>query len=135
MAFPVVPVAVGTLAVAGFGVEQWRRRKRAVSVDVAAQRAVVFEVAINSCKDPGKILLLADAFDEAGQGVEADMLRKRAALMSATPEVKAARKEALEKGLASTKKDGVLKLANAFEELGATVAAEKLRAHAGTLEK
>jgi hypothetical protein len=133
MPIPLIPVAIFGLAGTAFVVNKARVAKTEVTPQVAAERAIVFDTAINSCQDTAKLKELADVFEKVGCKPEATALRLRAALRDAPPELKQQRREALNKGLASTNKAGILNLANAFESIGATVAAAKLREHASTL--
>jgi len=133
MPLPLLPVAIGSLACAAYAVNKGRQPKP-ISAEAAANRTMIFDTALNTCKDSDKLRILAEAFNKEGARAEALMLCKRAELIDAPPEMKAARREALSKGLASTNKDGVLRLADAFEELGATAAAAKLREHAATID-
>ena len=134
MPLPLIPLAIGSLAAAAFAANKARESKKVMSAQTAAERMVIYDTALNTCKDSAKLRTLALAFEKAGQKPEATMLRKRADLMDAPKELKQARRESLAKGLASTNKAGVLNLANAYEEIGATAAAAKLRAHAETLD-
>lgn len=134
MPLPLVPIAIMSLAGVAYGVNKMRDAKNAVTVQTIAERRVIYETALNTCKEPEKLKKLADVFEQVGQKPEAIMLRKRADLMLASPETKKQRRESLDKGLASSNKEGVLALADAFEEIGATAAAEKLRNHASELD-
>ena len=132
MPLPLIPIAIAGLATAAYGAHKSRSPKP-VSAQVAAERAVIYDTAINTCKDSTKLRTLANVFEQVGCDTEAGMLRKRAALIDAPSELKKARRDALAKGLASNNKQGVLKLAEAYDEIGATSAAAKLREHASTI--
>jgi hypothetical protein len=73
---------------------------------------------------------IAAECDKQGHHVKASTLRKRADLRDADEKVKAARRQALEKGLSSTNIQGILRLAEAFEAATATSAARALRERA-----
>ena len=127
-----VPIAILGLITAA-GVAQSRRSKAPVDAATLAQRQSVYETAINTVKDPTKLRALAAAFRDEGMVPEADMLEKRAVLQELPPEVKAARRDALRKAMASTDPVKVLAMADAFDSQGCTGAAENLRKYAAGL--
>jgi len=133
MPLPLLPIAIAALA-AGAYTAKSKREKAAVSPQTMAERAVIYETALNHCKDSDKLRQMATVFRDQGHVAEADMLIKRALLREAPPEVQAARKEAFKKGLSSTDPAAVRALANAFDGQGATGAAGELREHARALE-
>jgi hypothetical protein len=104
-----------------------------VSPETLADRRMIYEVALNS-KDPVVLRRLAKAFESQGHKAEAIMLEKRAALRELPPDVKRQRSEAYRKGLASTNPSGVRNLAAAFEHMGCSAAAARLREHAAALD-
>jgi hypothetical protein len=85
-------------------------------------------------KDPDKLRILADAFDKCGLKNEGELLRKRATLRTAAPEVKAARKEAYRNAMKTKDPKVARQLADVFEKEGATGAAASLRHMAQGLE-
>ena len=103
------------------------------SAKLTPERKVIYDNALATIKDPAELRKLADSFQKEGLKKEADMLRKRATLRELPPETKAARKEAYKKGMQSTDKSGVLRLAEAFHLQGATGAAASLRKYAAGL--
>lgn len=127
-----IPLAIIAL-VGTAGVVQHKRTKTAADPRIQSQRLVIYETAINEVKDPAKLRALAATFRSEGMTAEADMLEKRAALQELPPEVKAARKEAFRKGMASTDPVAINALADAFHSQGATGAAENLRTYAAGL--
>lgn len=126
MILPVI--VIGTIATTAWQVH--KRRKRS---ELTPEKKRIFEAAMNSEATPEQFETLAKAFDADGLTYEAGMLRKRAALSSAPPEVKKARREAYRKALESTNKAGVLNLADAFAQQGAVGAAKSLRSYAAGL--
>lgn len=94
------------------------------------ERQEMYNEALEHLTDPAKLKKLADAFDAEGLHVQAVILRKRAELRGASPEVKAQRNAIFEKGMKSIKVDSILKLAQVFEDMTATGAAFELRKHA-----
>jgi len=98
-----------------------------------ANRRMIYQVALQ-CKDPVKLRKLAEAYRSEGHKAEAVMLEKRAVLRELPDNVKIARREAFEKGLASKNASGVRNLAAAFEHEGCTDAAARLREHAAAIE-
>jgi hypothetical protein len=133
MPLPLIPIGIAALATAAYGANKARQPKT-VDPKTEATRAVIYDTALNTCKDSAKLRELAKVFHQVGKDAEATMLMKRAALIDAPPELKKARRESLDQGMVSTNKQGILVLANAFEEIGATAAAAKLRQHASTLD-
>jgi hypothetical protein len=123
-----VEVIVGGLVVAA-----WHKARGAATI--TPEEEEMFVGAMEHLQDIPKLRTLADAFEKKRLPIYANLLRKRAELRAATPEVKAQRKAALEKGLASTDPKAVEILANAFEKLTATAAAKKLREHATALRQ
>lgn len=129
-----VPVAIATLTAAAY-VAQSRRKPKEISAKARAERRVIFETLINEVKDPEVLRQFADAFRHEGNPVEADMLLKRAQLRELPPDVKNARRDAFKKGMASKDPVAIRKLADAFEQTGATGAAGALRDAALALER
>lgn len=94
------------------------------------EREKVYLAALADLHDPVELRKLADVFEKNGLGVEATMLRRRADLRGQTAEQKQARREAYDKGMASSDVVAVERLADAFESITATGAAMALRKHA-----
>ena len=128
----VLPIVILGL-VGAAGVAQSRRTKKAVDPRTVAERQVIYETALNTCKDPAKLRALAETYRSEGLTAEADMLCKRAALQELPQEVKDARKEVYRKAMESTNVNGILALARAYDEEGATGAAQNLRKYAAGL--
>lgn len=103
------------------------------SAAMTEERVKIFQQALEE-KDETKILKLANEFEKAGCLLEADYLRKRAALKNLPPETKARNKAVLKKALASTDPVAVAKVAEAFKKVGAAGTAEKLAARVETLK-
>ncbi len=103
------------------------------SPETLANRRMIYEVALQ-CKDPKKLRELAAAYASQGHKAEAIMLEKRAALRELPEDEQIKRREAYRKGLASTNASGVRNLAAAFEHMGCSGAADKLREHAAALD-
>jgi hypothetical protein len=133
MPLPLIPIAIATLA-GGAWWAKTKRDKQGVDPVVTAQRAVIFDTAINKVHDGAKLRELAKAFRDQGLTVEADMLVKRAELNEAPPEVKKARQEAYRKGMKSTDIPAIRNLADAMASMGAAGAAKSLRDYATGLE-
>jgi len=101
------------------------------------KRELVFNRAVETLKDPNELESLAFAFGAEGLEVEAERLRKRAALPSLPKEIARARQEAFRKAMASSDVDAIRIVARAFLEEGASAAAKALsdRADALSAEK
>lgn len=78
---------------------------------------------------------LARAFEKARCFPQARMLRLRIDLEELPEEIKAIRQETFQRAMASRKIPGILKVAQAFEDYGATSSAAKLRRHAEAVAK
>jgi hypothetical protein len=124
-----IPVTV----VCGIAATAWRVHSRRKRSELTPDRKRVFEAAMNSELSPEDFAKLSKSFDEQGLKYEGNMLRKRAALSAAPPEIKQARREAYRKALASTNKPQIMKLADAFASQGAVGAAASLRRYASGL--
>ncbi len=133
-----VPIAIVAL-LASAGVAQHARSKKAASPATLAARMAIYKTAIGAddpntaLKDPDKLRTLAQSFRDEDMIAEANMLDKRAALQERPAEVKVAHKEAFRKGMASTDPAKVNDLADAFDSMGCTGAAENLRKYAAGL--
>ena len=134
MPVPMIPVAVFGLAATAWYAQ---RRRAAIPPNPvkAATHAAIFGTAINGKLPPEKLRAMAEAFRSQGLTAEARMLDLRVALAEAPPEVKEQRREAYRKGMSSTDVAGIRNLAAAFESIGATGAADKLREYAGAVEE
>ncbi len=108
--------------------------KTTLELDGAAKSA--FDKAMNVSKDPKAIKALADAFVKQGSPAlvsAADLLTKRANLLTLPRDVVLARRKAFKDGMKSAKPDAIQALAVAFENQGATGAADALRKHAQSI--
>ena len=121
-----VPVILGALAV-GTGVAIYKKHKKG---GMTPQRKQIFEAAIKTLKDPVKLRSLADSFDKEGLKAEATILRKRAAIFSASPEVVAQKKSVFKTAMKSSKPEAVTKVAQEFHKQGHFEVANQLRNYA-----
>ncbi len=128
-----VPIGIGLLAT-GAWIMQKRRERAPISEAEKAERAVVFDTAINQVKDPEKLRALAKAFRSEGLDTEATLLDQRADLNTASPEEKAERTAIYKQAMASKNPAAIREVATAFDEIGATGAAVSLRQVATGLE-
>ena len=99
------------------------------------ERKNIYEAALKTKLPAEKLRALADAFEKEGLKEEAEMLRKRAALRDAPPNVKKDRRIAYKKGITSKDPAAVEQLAGAFQKMGATSAALNLKRYAAGLRK
>jgi hypothetical protein len=134
MPLPLIPIAIFGLAGGAWYAER-RRAPKAPDAATFATRQAIFGQALNSKLPPDKLRAMAKAYRDSGMMAEAHMLDLRVALAEAPPEVKEARRQALKAGLASDNVPAIRDLARAFESLGATGAADKLREYAGAVEQ
>ncbi len=129
----VVAGGIALLSLLAF-VAAGRRKGKPPTEAEKAERAVIFDTAINQVKDPEKLRALAKSFREEGLTAEATLLDQRAALATASPEEKAARTEIYKKALASKNPAAIREVAAAFDDIGATGCAVSLRVVAKGLE-
>lgn len=127
MPFPLIPFAVAAL-----GGLAYLKVKQAAK-GLTPERKIIYETALETEKDPVKLRNLAAAFRKEGLIEQAVMLEKRAALRDLPPEIKEARTEAYKAGMSSNNPDGVMRLATAFKNEGATGAAQSLTRYAGAI--
>lgn len=129
MPLPLLPLGIAALA----GASWWRIRRR-TDEGMTPERAIIYDTALKTVKEPEKLRALAKAFREAGLGPQADLLEKRATLRELPVDVKSARKDAFKAGMASTNIPAIEKLADTFEGEGATGASDALRKYATGLK-
>lgn len=131
MPLPLVPLA----AAAVLAPIVWGLRKRRPAKGLTPERKKIFDAALLRLKDPEKLKSLATTFKKEGLKREAELLEKRAALRTLPVETQKARRAVFRKALSSKNKAGIMKVADAFRDEGATGAAAALRAYAAGLEK
>lgn len=124
-----LPAAIFGLA----GLVAVTKKDPVIPPHIQAQRQVIFEAALN-CHDPILLRKISQAFLKEGYKAEGNMLELRARLAEAPAHIKKQRKEWLQAGLSSRRPSAVRNMAAAFEAIGATGAAGKLRQHAKALE-
>ena len=88
------PVVIGLT-----GAAAWKVHKKKTTPN--PQQKMILDTALNSKRTPEEYKTLADAFDAQGLKAEATLLRNRAAMQEASPEKKAAWKDAFKKALSS----------------------------------
>lgn len=124
----VIPVAVGTLAVANYV-----KRPKDYGV-MTAERTSLFNAAITgSLKDPDKLDKLATAFQGQGLYEQAKLLKQRAKLRRLPEDIQKARQAVFRKAMLSKNKAGILQLADVYDSEGCTGAAMRLREKASGL--
>ena len=124
----VIPVAVGTLAVANY-----IRRPKDYGT-MTAERTSLFNAAISGAlKDPDKLDTLATAFEGQGLFEQAKLLRQRAKLRRLPEDTQKARRDVFRKAMLSKNKQAILTLAAAYDAEGCTGAAMRLREKASGL--
>jgi hypothetical protein len=128
---PLIPIGIAALA----GTAWWASKKKTDEKhgELTAERAIIYDTALKTVKDPEKLEALSKAFSEAGLQPQADLLLKRAALRVLPVDTKAVRKEIFKQGMASTNPLAIERLAASFEGEGATGAADALRRYAAGL--
>jgi transcriptional regulator of met regulon len=92
------------------------------------ERTKVYRAALSGAvKEAEALDELAGAFAHQGLKEQANLLRKRAKLRRLPDETKKLRREVFRQALESKNRDGILVLANAYEQEGCTAAASRLR--------
>lgn len=127
---PLLPIGILMLSGGAFIAAKNQEKKN----EMTPSRQHVFETALNEVKEPEKLRALAKAFRDQGLNVQADLLEKRAKLRELPPNIKAERRDAFRKGMASKDPNAVRRLAEVFDREGATGAANALRKYADQLD-
>jgi hypothetical protein len=118
------------LAAGGYYAKTQHEKNVPSKGQMTPERTVIFETALAQVKDSGKLRALATAYRKEGLTKEADILEKRAKIRDLPPEQKEARRQAFRKGMDAKDPIKVENLAKAFDEAGATGAADALRKYA-----
>ena len=119
-------VALGTLGVAALA----NSRRSGVMTE---KRDEIYRDCLSGRVPVDRMRAVADSFEKVRCYPQARMLRLRVALQELSPEEQASMRANFQKGMASKNGPGVLRLAQAFDERGATSSAAKLRRHARAL--
>lgn len=101
--------------------------------EMTEERDRIYRDCLSGSEPVEKMRKVAAAFEKARCFPQARMLRQRIALLELPPEIQEQRKQNFEKGMKSTNRAGILRLADAFDREGATTSARKLREHALSL--
>lgn len=117
-----LPIVVAALAGLAYWQKPWKR--------LTPEKRAAYENAMRELRDAPKLRTLAEAYAKQGFKKEAEMLTRRAKCLELPPEVKAARRAAFEKAMASTNADQIESMAKAFEQQGQTLTAATLRNYA-----
>jgi hypothetical protein len=122
-------IAVGSLLLFA-----WHQAGKAKQGELTPERKAIFQAALESLEDSGKLRDLADVFEKEGCTMQAEVLRKRAKLREMPKAFKDQRHEAFRKGMSSANYEGILGLAKMFEDEGAVGAANALRGYAAGIK-
>lgn len=115
------------------GLGTYRALRRPQIVGMTAQRVQIYQAALSTLKDPAKLRVLAQAFEDAGCLAEARILKQRAALRELPKEVRLQRRDIISRAFKSSNIEAVRKVAAAFAEQGAVGAAANLNRYADSL--
>jgi len=129
-------VVLGVAALLAWRTQSQEAQKPAVPVMTDAQR-LIFQNAVSdngTQLTPAQLTQLAQAFDAEGHSPEAEILFKRAQVLSLRPNEQAVLVGAFKKGLSSKDPVAVRALANSFEAEGFFGNAAKLRDYANSLD-
>ena len=124
-----IPVIVVGLV----GIGAYRAFRRPQIVGMTALRVQIYQAALSVLKDPAKLRILAQSFEDAGCLAEARILNQRAALRELPKEVRLKRREIISRAFKSSNIEAVRKVAAAFAEQGAIGAAANLNRYADSL--
>ena|ERR1700730_7430792 len=114
----------------------WRYTVNQINTgDLTPERQAAYSLAMSFARDPQKILILAQAFDDTGLHEQARALRKRAKLPTLPKNAKDARARAFKEAFKSTDSKSVMALAIVFESEGMGAAARLLKDYASGLEQ
>lgn len=95
---------------------------------MTAERTKIFNAALaGGMQDPDNLEKLAKTFAGEGLPEQAALLKQRANLKRLPNEIKLARRQVWRKAVKSKNKDGILRLASAYDKEGCTSAAMRLR--------
>jgi len=94
------------------------------------EREEVFRNAMEFLRDPARMRSLAEEFQKEGLKFQALLLRKRADWRERPPELRASHDKIFAKAMLSSNIQAILGVAQAFEDMTATVKAKQLREHA-----
>jgi len=134
MPLPLLPIGIIALATGAVFAKNSRDKAKALTPEQQAEHRVIYETAINDCKDPDKLRKLAVAFQKMGQKAEATMLFLRADNAEAPAEVKSARTKVFRDAMSSRNAPAIRAVADAFDCIGAPGAARELREYAKSVE-
>lgn len=128
-----VPIAIAALGGIAYVVAKKKKASSSIGSEtgkLTPERALLYAEALKSMKDPASLRKLAQTFRAEGLEPHAVMLEKRAALRELPKEVKEERRAIFRKAIASKNKEAVLKMADAYDNEGATGSADTLREYA-----
>ena len=111
----------------------WLRAGSAKKGELTAERKAIFQAALETVEDSGKLRELADVFQAEGLTAQAELLKKRANLRELPETIKRARHEAFLQAMAAKDPAKVDNIASLFENEGAIGASNALRGYAAGL--
>ena len=117
----------------GLGVAVWLAMRKQSNTQfgvMTIEREEMYRNALEYLKDPARLEALAVEFTREGLKLQATMLRKRAEWYGRSTDQKATHDAIFAKAMASVNVQGILGVAQAFENMSATLKAKRLRDHA-----
>jgi hypothetical protein len=137
---PYLPLALGALIVTAIVVKVKRGKTPTSTVKGESQNTNEMTPAVQAIyeqvlrlKDVNMMAEQAQNFEDNGYRDQAAVIRKRIALKTASPEVKAKREAIYRECLASNDKAQIIEVAAMFKDIGATGSAENLLKYAAGL--
>lgn len=128
---PLLPIAIAGLGVTAYTV---RKRQSTMHGEMSGERQVILDCALETCKDPDGLNMLAAAFQKEGLPAQADILRKRALLHSESHQQHSKRRTIFKQAMNSRDPATVRAVADAYRKQGATGAANNLERYAQGLQ-
>ena len=122
----------------GIGLAVWlafRKQGESQFGVLTPEREEVYKNALEHLKDPLRLVELAKEFQTTGLKVQASMLRKRAEWRARTDQQRLEHEAVFEKAMQSENAQAILMVAQAFEDMTATIKAMRLRERVKELTK
>lgn len=134
---PILPVAVGALVLAAIVA---KKKRDAAGGDgtpdeigntgtMTPDRQAIYEQTLKS-DNPEAMHTMANVFQSQGLTAQANVIRKRAGLLTLPASTKLAREQVFHRAMASTNKSAVTKIAGEFMKQGCTSTAQALYKYA-----
>jgi len=128
-----IPMDPMTLGIGLLIWQSFRRQSNSEYGVMTPGREEVYRNAMEKLTNPQKLIKIAGIFERYGLAPQANVLKIRAKWHARPQNVRDQHREIFDKAMASTNPIAILKVANVFERMTATVLAAKLRARVDEL--